>query len=204
MANKLEVIRYSLANEYLIKSLALTSYQHQSTIKSIIDDHNFIINVYNKKKMVVVDPDKTEIGLINSNLKKIVLGSFSEDIKEVESKMNYNFSNKYKNHNQESKCKCKYCLDQRKKEASYKHLFYLKVREEINKRCDKLQLPKDIVDAKILLGRTGQEAWKQTQGIWFETNQYLKNEFVKCFNNKYKSFIKTHILKFKKTEFTPC
>jgi hypothetical protein len=216
MKAQLELIRLAEANKHLSKALELLIGNDAKIVSDIIQCNCDKIDSYNNQKIEVLNPTKDELGRIRSSIKKVVcsyyLNSLKIEIEKVKKGIDdYEFNDEFKKHEEEfEECFCPNC----EKELQNYHDYwdgkfclskeFDKLREELKNACDKTFLPKDVIDARILLSRTNPNAATYNP-LQLEINAYLKNKMIECFNEQNEDFIKNRILTFdfKTTNPTP-
>jgi hypothetical protein len=203
MKTEFELIRLTKANEYLTKALELLNQNDALLVGGIIKTNYDKINYHNKQELDVINPTNKELGSISSSLKKIVVGVYLNPIKvKLEKEIGvFSFSDKYNNHycENDKECICANCVKEMEKED----IFYVNKSKLMNpfeilytdvlEKCNKTQLPKEILNAKILLSRNNPNFYSYNK-IETELNEYLKLKMLESFNEQNKDFIKTRIL----------
>lgn len=202
MDAELQVMRLLRANSFLELSLDLLHLKDADIVRDIIKSNCDKIAIYNKKELNVINPTKRELGGVSRSLKRVVHNAYLSPIK---SKLGsaigfFELSDRYYEHeNVGVECNCELCIKEGKAEDDFyinkdKLIEPLNVLEkEIWDKCEKTILPKEILNAKILLIRNNPTSHLYNK-IEAELNEFLKIKFLEAFNEQNEEFIKTRIL----------
>lgn len=193
--DKLNLIRLSKANECLKMAIVYLNNEHVELINNIIELYSKEINCFNNKQITVINPTKTELGLISSALKKIVRGYYSNYFIPVPE---FVYSDTYKEHYKlyEDCCCCEHCDEQLDLSEKHYNKYDDKNREleiELKNACSKTIIPEDIINAKILLRRRQPNSFQYNK-LEVELNEYLNAKMLEAFINQNQDFIKNKIL----------
>lgn len=196
MKQELEIIRLKKANNFLEMSIPFLNESDLIFVKNIIKKNTEDINNYNNKNLKIINPTKKELGQIRASLKKIVFAFYINPIIKKHN-FKFNFSEKYINHNPNLKnqgCWCDDCCNEYAKQEEAYELVYNPIRiltSKINEACDNTIIPKNIIDAKILLSRKNPNYWTGNDKLDYELSEYLKIKMLESFNEQNKEFCKT-------------
>lgn len=196
MKQELEIIRLKKANNFLEMSIPFLNESDLIFVKNIIKKNTEDINNYNNKNLKIINPTKKELGQIRASLKKIVFAFYINPIIKKHN-FKFNFSEKYINHNPNLKnqgCWCDDCCNEYDKQEEAYELVYNPIRiltSKINEACDNTIIPKNIIDAKILLSRKNPNYWTGNDKLDYELSEYLKIKMLESFNEQNKEFCKT-------------
>ena len=193
--DKLNSIRLSKANEYLKMAAVYLNDEHVELINNIIELYSEDIAYFNNKQLTVINPTKTELGLIRSALKKIVRGYYSDYFITAPE---FVYSDTYKEHYKlyEDCCYCEHCdeqLDLSEKHYSKYDDINRELEIEIKNACSNTIIPEDIINAKILLRRRQPNSFQYNK-LEVELNEYLNAKMLEEFINQNQEFIKNKIL----------
>lgn len=187
--NNLFKIQYSKAIEYLEKAKEFVDIDNRTVISAIIKTHQEKINGIQNQTLCVINPTKTEIGTVNSVLKKIVKAFYLTPLEKVMkgkiTAINPDLVNEELSDDEYEKM-----LDEwwRQKEL-YVHSPYAKLNDKINKACNETKIPEYIVCAKILLLRKTNNNYFNRSEIDDEINEHLNILMLQEFNEQNKELI---------------
>jgi len=191
--NNLYYIQYSKGIEYLEKAIMFCDLGQRGILSKIIQVHRDEINKMQLQSLVVINPTKTELGTIRSAFKKIVRAYYLTPISKIlKSKINAidpDFICDELTDDEYSRMLDIYWAE--KKE--YLDSPYLKLKEELNKLCDKTEIPDFIISSKILLQRKTNNNYFTRNELENELNEHLNLLMLKEFQNKNEEFIKTNL-----------
>lgn len=210
MEVELELIRLEEANKLLLKAIVFLHGKEKSIIQCIVDSNKSLINEYNKSELTIINPKRSELGIISSSLKKIVIGFYSEYINKliIVKGNGLSYSERYHNCKCGSENLCEECVNENKEIEDFYDMKnelnkpYDLILDEIKERCNKTVLPKEIINAKILLMRKNPNYYQYNK-LETETNEYLKIRMLEVFNEQNKDFINEKILSINEKQNNP-
>lgn len=185
MKKELEVIRLNEANKFLEKSLVFLHEEDRIVVEKIINSYKDSITEYHTKELTVINPTKTELGIVRSTLKKRVI-NYIAGISSIEY-YGHRYSDIFLEHICDGNDYCSLCEEEYKKRESFykkKNDLIVKIRE----LCDKTKLSEELVSSKILLHRKNTNYYSYNK-LEQELNEFIKTKMLEQFIEQNKWFI---------------
>ena len=195
--NHLKILEYNNAANSLINAVKFLNVNDAIIVNEMIKNYSDLVNDYNQKNLEVINISPAELGRVRSSYKNFVSSFYISKLKK-DVLIDLKEEEKYPDFIGDNLClkdwrenECEYFLEDPgskiyQKEYEKRMSLIDKLEADLRSKCFEKELPKDVLNAKILLGRKG---YYNHRDLERSLNELLRVEMITHYEQTNKKFI---------------